>query len=77
MFILLMFYHSMYGILIFHIVLFGQGFAINEINPSYYLICFFYIYIYIYGSIFFNDGIIILNFIPLSFYSITEANNVR
>ena len=46
MFILLMFYHSMYGILIFHIVLFGQGFAINEINPSYYLICFFYIYIY-------------------------------
>ena len=41
-----MFYHSMYGILIFHIVLFGQGFAINEINPSYYLICFFYIYIY-------------------------------
>ena len=53
MFILLMFYRSMYGILIFHIVLFGQGFAINEINPSYYLICFFYIYIY--GSIFFSE----------------------
>ena len=54
MFILLMFYHSMYGILIFHIVLFGQGFAINEINPSYYLICFFiYIYIYICTVLFF------------------------
>ena len=52
MFILLMFYHSMYGILIFHIVLFGQGFAINEINPSYYLICFF-LYIYIYTVLFF------------------------
>ena len=43
---------SMYGILIFHIVLFGQGFAINEINPSYYLIRFF-IYIYIYTVLFF------------------------
>ena len=46
-----MFYHSVYVILIFDIVLFGQGFAINEINPSYYLICFF-LYIYINGSIF-------------------------
>ena len=52
MFILLMFYLSMYVILIFHIVLFGQGFAVNEINPSYYLICFF---IYVNGSIFFNE----------------------
>ena len=43
---------SMYGILIFHIVLFGQGFAINEINPSYYLIRFF-LYIYIYTVLFF------------------------
>ena len=53
MFILLMFYHSMYVILIFHIALFGQGFAVNEINPSYYLICFFFIYIN--GSILFNE----------------------
>ena len=44
---------SMYGILIFYIVLFGQGFAINEINPSYYLIRFLYIYIYIYTVLFF------------------------
>ena len=36
-------------ILIFYILLFGQGFAVNEINPSYYLMCFF---IYLYCSFF-------------------------